>query len=498
MIATCFTKLAFMRRKMATLLVCIVAAVWAASAAQAPAQEPSAEAAEDSLPPILELALRPWTGTFDEMAERKIIRIAIPVSLATYFVDGARQAGPTYELAVAYEKYLRDTLGKPARDLTVVVIPSRRDRVLDMVVDGQADIAAGIVTVTEERAERLDFSPPLLSDVDEVIVTGKGTAAARSLDELAGLDIHVRRSTSFWGTLEQLNAERVARGAAPFAVVPADEQLRTEDLLELVATGIIPATVADGPVATLLAAYFTELTIHRDVPLAQGRSYAWAFRKGDSRMAEMLAGFAATARKGTYLGNVILAKYTKNTDWIEDVRVPDEQEKLREMAELFRAYADQYDFDWLMVAAQGYQESHLDQSKRSPVGAVGVMQVMPATAKDPAVGIPNIENVDSNIHAGVRYLHLLRTTYLKDPALSDLDRTLLSFAAYNAGPGNLNKARKRAEKLGLDRNVWFDNVEIAMGQAVSREPVIYVRNIFKYYTAFKLLAAERAGRKPAE
>jgi len=191
-------------------------------------------------------------------------------------------------------------------------------------------------------------------------------------------------------------------------------------------------------------------------------------------------------------------KVARRISELEEGRTPDEQEKLREMAELFRTYADQYDFDWLMVAAQGYQESHLDQSKRSRVGAVGVMQVMPATAKDPAVGIPDIENVESNIHAGVRYLHLLRTTYLKDPALSDLDRTLLSFAAYNAGPGNLNKARKRAEKLGLNPNVWFDNVEISMGQAVSREPVIYVRNIFKYYTAFKLLAAERASRKPAE
>jgi membrane-bound lytic murein transglycosylase MltF len=363
-----------------------------------------------------------------------------------------------------------------------------------MVLNGQADIAAGIVTVTEERSALLDFSPALLSDIDEVIISGKGTGPARSLDELASLEIHVRKSTSFWGTLEKLNAERVAHGAAPLTVVATDEKLRTEDLLELVATGIIPATVADSPVAGLLAGYFTDLTIHKDVPLARGRSYAWAFRKGDPRMAEMLAGFAGIARKGTYLGNVILAKYTKNTDWIEDVRAPGEQEKLREMGDLFRTYAGQYDFDWLMVTAQGYQESHLDQSKRSPVGAVGVMQVMPATAKDPAVGIPDIENVESNIHAGIRYLHLLRTAYLKDPALSELERTLLSFAAYNAGPGNLNKARKRAMKLGLDPDVWFDNVEIAMGQAVSREPVIYVRNIFKYYTAFKLIAAENAAK----
>ena len=212
-------------------------------------------------------------------------------------------------------------------------------------------------------------------------------------------------------------------------------------------------------------------------------------------MAGVLAGFVKTAAKGTLLGNVIVKKYTKDTDWIRNVREPGEQDKLAQMADLFRAYAGQYGFDWLMVAAQGYQESQLDQSKRSHVGAVGVMQVMPATAKDPAVGIPDIENLESNIHAGVKYLSLLRTLYLDDPAISELDRTLLSFAAYNAGPGNLNKARKRAVKLGLDPNVWFDNVEISMGQSVSREPVIYVLNIFKYYTAFRLITDETAARK---
>jgi membrane-bound lytic murein transglycosylase MltF len=120
---------------------------------------------------------------------------------------------------------------------------------------------------------------------------------------------------------------------------------------------------------------------------------------------------------------------------------------------------------------------------------------MPATAKDPAVGIPDVEQLENNIHAGVKYLHVLRNLYLDDAEMSDLDRTLLSFAAYNAGPGNLLKARKRAVRLGLNPDVWFDNVEIAMGQAVSREPVIYVQNIFKYYTAFKLMAAERAARQ---
>ncbi len=162
------------------------------------------------------------------------------------------------------------------------------------------------------------------------------------------------------------------------------------------------------------------------------------------------------------------------------------------MAGLLKTYAGKYDFDWLMIAAQGYQESYLDQSKRSPVGAIGVMQVMPATARDPNVAIPQIHLQEPNIHAGVKYLRFLRDRYFSDPVLSDLDRTLFSFAAYNAGPGNVAKARKRAAKLGLDPNQWLDNVEIAAAKVVSREPIVYVRNIYKYFVAYKLLTDGKA------
>lgn len=150
-----------------------------------------------------------------------------------------------------------------------------------------------------------------------------------------------------------------------------------------------------------------------------------------------------------------------------------------------------------MIAAQGYQESCLDQSKRSPVGAVGVLQVMPATAKDPNVGIPDIHLTEPNIHAGVKYLRFLRDHFCSDPSLSKLDQTPFSFAAYNAGPGNVAKARKRAAKLGLNPNVWLDNVEIAAAKVVSREPVIYVRNIYKYYVAYVVLTEGKVGTAAA-
>ncbi len=280
------------------------------------AAEPAEGGGEDDLPPMLDLALKPWTGDFDQMIERSMIRVVIPVSLTTFFLDGATQKGPTYDLVQEFEKYLKKTLGKRAHDLTVVVIPGRRDRIFDMVVDGRADIAAGIITVTEDRAKLVSFSPPFRSDVKEVIVTGKGTSMVDSLDDLVGIEIYVRRSTSFWVTLERINKEREDRGAETLTIVPADELLRTEDLLEMVGAGIIQATAAESPVAELLTRHFDGLVIQNKVPLAEGRSYAWAYRKGDAKLAEALAGFLKTAAKGTMLGNIILKKYTKDTDWI--------------------------------------------------------------------------------------------------------------------------------------------------------------------------------------
>ncbi len=170
---------------------------------------------------------------------------------------------------------------------------------------------------------------------------------------------------------------------------------------------------------------------------------------------------------------------------------PADRARFGEVLEYLKTYAGQYDFDWLMIGAQGYQESRLDQQKRSPVGAIGIMQVMPQTARDPNVGIPDIHIAEKNVHAGVKYLRFLRDHYFSDPALSDLDQTLFTFAAYNAGPGNVSRARKRAKGMGFDPNVWLDNVEIAAGKAISREPVTYVRNIYKYCVAYKLIETQR-------
>ena len=164
---------------------------------------------------------------------------------------------------------------------------------------------------------------------------------------------------------------------------------------------------------------------------------------------------------------------------------------------MFTRFGDEYEFDWLMLAALGYQESGLDQSVRSPAGAVGVMQILPTTAKDPNVGITDIDQIEHNIHAGTKYLRFLRDRYFNDPDIDDINQTLFSFASYNAGPARVAKLRKEAAERGLDPNVWFGNVELISAKRIGRETTQYVSGIFKYYIAYKLIVEKNKKKSAA-
>jgi membrane-bound lytic murein transglycosylase MltF len=162
-------------------------------------------------------------------------------------------------------------------------------------------------------------------------------------------------------------------------------------------------------------------------------------------------------------------------------------ERFKEAIEFFQKYSNQYGFDWLMIAALAYQESRIDQSKRSPAGAIGVMQLLPSTAADPNVNIPDIREMENNIHAGVKYLRFMRDRYFENERMDNLNKMLFSFASYNAGPAKVSQLRRQARKKGLDPNIWFRNVEIMAAKRIGRETVQYVSNIYKYYVAYRLI-----------
>jgi len=199
--------------------------------------------------------------------------------------------------------------------------------------------------------------------------------------------------------------------------------------------------------------------------------------------------------QGTSFGNTLIRRYLQNTEWLRDATSNEEMKKFQAYVSYFKKYAAEYDFDYLMLVAQGYQESLLDQSRRNPSGAVGIMQVIPEIAAAPPINISNVDVAENNIHAGAKMLRDIADTYFKDPKLNALNKTLMVFASYNAGPTRIARLRNKASTDGLDPNRWFENVELVVAKNVGQETVQYVSNIYKYYVAYKLTLEESASKQ---
>ncbi len=445
---------------------------------------------------ILEHVNDPWTGDLDGITKRGFLRILTVHNPLFFQFDGAEQRGLVAEWGKALENHLAEEIGR-VRSPTVVLIPVARDELLPGLVEGRGDLVMGNLTITPERQKLVDFGPPIHTDVSELVVTGPTAGNVATFDDLVKTGLYVRPSSSYYEHLQGLNSKREADGQKPIPITPADEYLEDYDLLDMVNAGVLDAVVVDSHKAAFWAQVFDKIRVHEDLPVHSGSRIAWALRKDSPQLMKSISAFSEKVRRGSLLGNILIDRYLGNTEWLENALASDDRKRYEETVEVIKRYAGQYEFDWLIIAAQAYQESRFDQSKRSPAGAIGVMQLLPATAADDAVGIADITELENNIHAGVKYLHWLRETYFSEESIAPLDRVLFSFAAYNAGPGNMRKARRRARRLGFDPNRWFGNVEIGMYRAVSGEPASYVRNIYKYYVTYQGLEQTRQSREKA-
>ena len=269
-------------------------------------------------------------------------------------------------------------------------------------------------------------------------------------------------------------------------LVAADESLEDEDLLEMVNAGILPIIVVDNHKAQFWAKVFKNIRVHPDATVRTSGEIGWAFRKNSPKLESIVNEFVKRNKKGTLLGNMLFNRYLKDTKYVKNSVSKEELKKFNSMVELFKKYSSKYDFDFLMVGAQAYQESGLDQRKKSNAGAIGVMQVLSSTAADSNVNVTDIHVLENNIHAGTKYLRFISDRYFKNEPMDPLNKMLFSFAAYNAGPANVKKIRKRTVKMGLNPNVWFQNAEVAAAKIIGRETVQYVSNIYKYYIAYRM------------
>ena len=427
-----------------------------------------------------------WTGDLDGMIERGFIRMLTPVNRTDYFVDGAVERGINAEYANALEEFVNR--GRDARDhVRVVVLPVHRDQLLPMLTEGRGDIASGGLTITPERREIVDFSPPFITGVSELVVTGPGVEPVAKFEDLSGREIWVRASSSYYQSLLEANEAFLATGLAPIDVRTADARLKDEGLLEMVNAGLYPATVADShKLEWVWSKVFDQITVS-NVAVREDGELAVAIRKGSPLLHALMSEFRLGNRRGTLFGNIMIRRYATNSRWVQDASSTDDRQRFDAVVELFRKYSEEYGFDYLMMIAQGYQESGLDPNARSSVGAIGIMQVMPETAAGRPIFMDNVESPDDNIMAGIKYMRYLVDQFFNDPGIDEVNRHLFAFAAYNAGPNRVARLRKQAPEYGLDPNKWFKNVEHIVASNVGREPVRYVGNIYKYYLAYQRL-----------
>jgi membrane-bound lytic murein transglycosylase MltF len=429
-----------------------------------------------------------WKGDLDGMLERRVIRVLVPYSRTLYFNDKGRERGVTADFVRDFERYVnekyRKQLGK--RPLTVVIRPTTRDLLLKNVADGLGDLAAGNLTATEERKKIVDFVAPAdQKPVSELVLTGPKSPPIATADDLSGKTVHVRKASSYYESLVALNERLKKDGKAPANLVLVPDALEDEDMMEMLNAGLLQAIVVDDWKARIWAQILPKIKVNDGAAVRSGGLIGWAIRKDSPKFAEILNDYYASFIKKQNLIAVRMKQYYSKIKQIKDAAGKDDEKRFEATVVLFRKYGAQYHFDPLMLAAQGYQESQLNQEAKSHVGAIGVMQLMPQTGAELKVG--DIKNIEPNIHAGAKYMDQLMTRYLADADFDEINRTLFAFACYNAGPGNIVRMRKEAEKRGLNPNVWFNNVELVTAEKIGIETTTYVRNIYKYYVAYRLL-----------
>ena len=438
------------------------------------------------------------TGDLDAMLKERRIRALVVINPIGFFYSNGTPKGITYEMLEQLQTYLNRKQKTGKLNVKITFLPMRPDELGAALRDGIGDVIAQGVAITPGRERNFSFTSPTKSDVTHIILTHKRLTNLRSFDDLAGVDIYVNPLTAAYESLTKINEERTKAGKVTLSIKEADRNLLEDDLVEMVNAGLIPATVAMQHRAALWGQVLPHINLHPELIVANDGQLAWVVRKNNPELKKLLDGFIEKHKEGTTFGNVLTRRYLKDAKWVTNSTSAQEMKKFAEYVKYFKKYASEYNFDYLMLMAQGYQESHLDQQKRSRSGAVGIMQVIPKYAAPAPINVPDVSKADKNILAGVRMLNDIVSRYFADPAIDEVNRTLFTFASYNAGPNRIARLRKQAAAEGLDPNKWFGNVELEVAKDIGEETVVYIDNIYKYYVAYKLASERQEERNSAK
>ncbi len=470
-----------------------VACLTTGAAAQPPSTKSVATPADKAVPQSadsgLPLTFARQTGDLDAMVKRGSIRALVLYSRSGFFYVDGKPEGIYYQALQYFEQFVNQKL-HARQHVQVTFIPVRPDQLEAALTEGVGDLIAYGLVVTPEREQQVAFSIPIQTNVKQIVVTRKDFGPLSSLEQLGGKKVFVNPLTTYYDNLEKVNESLRKQGKPEILIEKADKSLVDEDLLEMVNAGILPATVTLDERANLWASVFPGITVQPKLVVGTEGDLAFAMRKNNPQLKQLLDEFVKTHAMGTSFGNTLWRRYLQSNQWVKNPTTAAEMKKFGDTVAFFKEYAGQYGFDYLMIVAQGYQESMLNQSARSPGGAVGIMQVKPSTAAAPPISIPDVMTAENNIHAGVKVLKTIADQYFSDPKIDPVNRLLFTFAAYNAGPNLIAELRKEAPSRGLDPDEWFGNVELMVEQRVGPVTVQYVSNIYKYYVAYKLVVEQ--------
>jgi membrane-bound lytic murein transglycosylase MltF len=465
----------------------------------APKQAPSVESAPEEPPAALteRLAREKFTGDLDELIKRRFIRVLVVADRTSIMFDGVQMRGVMYDSLREFETVLNKKYKTGKAPISLIFLPVDRDHVAGALAEGRGEIVGKPMAIEEEWKKYGDFTDPIRENIKYVVVTGPNSPPLSKLEDLSGKEVYLHKLSAFYLAIERLNQRFKSEGRAPVLVKEADPNLGEDDILEMLNAGLIGLTVARDLNATFWSKIYTGIHPHPEWVVASGESTAIGVRKNCPKLVAELNEFIKDHREGTAYGNTMLNRYLKDTKWVRNSLEEGELKKFSEMVNLFRRYGDKYDFPYLLVAAQAYQESRLEQTLHSPTGAVGVMQIKPETAAGNPINIRNVTQVDRNIEAGVKYLRFMVDSYYKDEPMDQLHKGLFALASYNAGPNRIASLRRKAKDEGLDPNRWFNNVELIASREMGRETVQYVSNIYKYYLAYKMVTEQRTKAQKA-
>jgi len=430
---------------------------------------------------LIETFFTKRTGDLSEMLKRHQIRVLVVPSRSTYFLDKAGQPrGIDYELLKGWEKMLNKGRKKGIPPISVIFIPVTLEELGDALLEGRGDIA-GITLVTPERANEFAYATPIFKNIKEVVVTSQSGPSISRLEDLSGQEVYVVSGSAQMESMKRLNNTLDQKGLPQVKLVQMEPFVAHENLLEMINAGMIPIGVVPDAFANLWAKVFKNIVIHNDIPITSGMKAAWAMRKENPELlARLNEAIGSVLKKNKRAFQRDFNQYFKATHWITNPFVKGSK---FELADDFEREAAAFGMDWLQLMAQGFQESTLKNEAKSPYGAVGIMQVLPSTAK--WLGVTDYTKADRNIHVGAKYMARLMKRYAKVPEITKGNRFFFALAAYNAGPGRVRQYRKRAVKLGYDPNQWFGNVERVSLRSGNLETVMYVRNILNYTMAYK-------------